>query len=104
LSTWKPDPKAFIFVNAIRSRIEELDMRGLAVKSFMGNTVAQSAHNSRMEESACCVVKNIGKPDAGKLHVRFDEGGQGETCSPLYPKPATFQKMTKVRQTPSRVN
>jgi hypothetical protein len=31
-------------------------------------------------------VKNIGKPDAGKLHVRFDEGGQGETCSLLYPK------------------
>jgi hypothetical protein len=29
-------------------------------------------------------VKNIGKPDAGKLHVRFDEGGQGETCSLLY--------------------
>jgi len=23
-------------------------------------------------------VKNIGKPDAGKLHVRFDEGGQGK--------------------------
>jgi hypothetical protein len=31
-------------------------------------------------------VKNIGKPDAGKLHVRFDEGGQGETCSLLYPQ------------------
>ena len=30
-------------------------------------------------------MKNIGKPDAGKLHVRFDEGGQGETCSLLYP-------------------
>ena len=30
-------------------------------------------------------MKNIGKPDAGKLHVRFDEGGLGETCSLLYP-------------------
>jgi len=26
-------------------------------------------------------IFNIGKPDAGKLHVRFDEGGQGEICS-----------------------
>ena len=30
-------------------------------------------------------VKNIGKPCAGKPHARFDEGGQGETCSLLYP-------------------
>jgi len=36
--------------------------------------------------NACLIVKNIGKPDAGKLHVRFDEGGQGETCSLLYLK------------------
>lgn len=27
-----------------------------------------------MEESACFQVKNIGKPYAGKPHVRFDEG------------------------------
>jgi len=27
------------------------------------------------EEGACFVVKNIGKPCAGKLHARFDEGG-----------------------------
>jgi hypothetical protein len=25
------------------------------------------------------IVKNIGKPDAGKLHVRFEEGGLGTT-------------------------
>ncbi|MHB8713786.1 MAG: DUF6701 domain-containing protein, partial [Trichloromonadaceae bacterium] len=43
--------------------------------------------NSGLDESACLVVKNIGKPDAGKPHVRFDEGGQGETCSLLYPSP-----------------
>jgi hypothetical protein len=30
-------------------------------------------------------VKNIGKPYAGKLHVRFDEGGQVRACSLLYP-------------------
>jgi hypothetical protein len=30
-------------------------------------------------------VKNIGKPCAGKPHARFDEGGQGNTCSLLYP-------------------
>ena len=29
-------------------------------------------------------MKNIGKPCAGKPHARFDEGGQGETCSLLY--------------------
>jgi len=47
--------------------------------------IVQSAHNSGLEEGACRVVKNIGKTDAGKLHVRFDEGGQGKTCSLLYP-------------------
>ncbi len=26
-------------------------------------------------------VKNIGKPCAGKPHARFDEEGQGRTCS-----------------------
>ena len=35
----------------------------------------QSANNSRLEESACRAVKNIGKPCAGKPHARFDEGG-----------------------------
>jgi len=30
-------------------------------------------------------VKNNGKPCAGKLHARFDEGGQAKTCPLLYP-------------------
>ena len=30
-------------------------------------------------------MKNNGKPCAGKLHARFDEGGQARTCSLLYP-------------------
>ena len=30
-------------------------------------------------------VKNIGKPCAGKLHARFDEGGQARACPLLYP-------------------
>ena len=30
-------------------------------------------------------MKNIGKPCAGKLHARFDEGGQARACSLLYP-------------------
>ena len=30
-------------------------------------------------------MKNIGKPCAGKLHARFDEGGQAHACSLLYP-------------------
>ena len=29
-------------------------------------------------------MKNIGKPCAGKPLARFDEGGQGKTCSLLY--------------------
>ena len=29
-------------------------------------------------------VKNIGKPCAGKLHARFDEGGQPKGCPLLY--------------------
>jgi len=45
----------------------------------------QSADDSGLDESACLTVKNIGKPCAGKPHARFDEGGQGETCSLLYP-------------------
>jgi len=31
-----------------------------------------------MGDSACLTVNNIGKPYAGKPHVRFDEGGQAE--------------------------
>ena len=30
-------------------------------------------------------VKNIGKPYAGKPHVRFDEGGLARACLLLYP-------------------
>src|SRR4030067_489707 len=40
----------------------------------------QRAGNQRMPS-----VKNSGKPYAGKLHVRFDEGGQAKACSLLYP-------------------
>ena len=29
-------------------------------------------------------MKSIGKPCAGKLHTRFDEGGQARACSLLY--------------------
>jgi len=45
----------------------------------------QSAGVSGLDEGALRVVKNIGKPCAGKPHARFDEGGQGNTCSLLYP-------------------
>ena len=38
---------------------------------------AYSTHKSRVSEFvyACLLVKNIGKPCAGKPHARFDEGG-----------------------------
>ena len=36
-----------------------------------------------MEEGACPVMKNIGKPCTGKPYARFDEGGQGDLLSTL---------------------
>jgi len=45
----------------------------------------QSADISRLGEGACLAMKNIEKPCAGEPHARFDEGGQGYTCSLLYP-------------------
>jgi hypothetical protein len=44
-------------------------------------------------------VKNIGKPCAGKPHARFDEGGQGDTCSLLYPE--FTPEFTRCRRTRS---
>jgi len=41
--------------------------------------------SDKRTQSACFAVKHIGKPFAGKLHARLVEGGQGETCSLLYP-------------------
>jgi hypothetical protein len=45
----------------------------------------QGFDNGRLEIGACLGVKNIGKPCAGKPHARFDEGGQLQNCSLLYP-------------------
>ena len=45
----------------------------------------QSRLNHSAEKCACLGVNNIGKPCAGKLHARFDEGGQAKDCSLLYP-------------------
>ena len=36
-----------------------------------------------MEEGACLVMKDIGKPCTGKPYARFDEGGQGNLLSTL---------------------
>ncbi len=38
--------------------------------------ILSRASKHRAGKCACLGVKNIGKPCAGKLHVRFDEGGQ----------------------------
>ncbi|MEA3223426.1 MAG: hypothetical protein U9P49_09735 [Thermodesulfobacteriota bacterium] len=38
----------------------------------------QEPDYSEMGDSACLTMNNIGKPYAGKPHVRFDEGGQAE--------------------------
>ena len=35
-----------------------------------------SANESRLEDGACHGIKNIGKPCAGELHTRVDEGEQ----------------------------
>ncbi len=50
---------------------------------------------SGLGESACLIVKNIGKPCAGKPQARFDEGGQGDTWSLLY---LIFLIFLKVRE------
>jgi hypothetical protein len=38
---------------------------------------ATASNFDPVDKRACLVVKNIGKPCAGKSHARFDEGGQG---------------------------
>ena len=56
--------------------------------------VIQGPDNGWLEIGACLGVKNIGKPCAGKPHARFDEGGQVQACSLLYPaKPPNFKKV-----------
>ena len=60
--------------------------------------ILSRANKRRTGKCACLGVKNIGKPCAGigvsrafakqklaKLHARFDEGGQAQACSLLYP-------------------
>ena len=50
-----------------------------------GATSSAAPVKQRMGKCACLGVKSIGKPCAGKLHARFDEGGQVNACSLLYP-------------------
>ena len=45
----------------------------------------QGSNSSGLALGACHGVKNFGKPCAGKLHARFDEGGQPTGCPLLYP-------------------
>ena len=47
--------------------------------------ILSRANKRRMGKCACLGVKNIGKPCAGQLHARFDEGGQARACPLLYP-------------------
>ena len=47
--------------------------------------ILSRANRRRMGKCACLSMKNIGKPCAGKLHARFDEGGQAQACPLLYP-------------------
>jgi hypothetical protein len=41
-------------------------------ETFSGDYISQGQEG----KLACLEVKMIGKPYAGKLHIRFDEGGQ----------------------------
>ena len=50
-----------------------------------GATSSAAPVKQRMGKCACLGVKSIGKPCAGKLHARFDEGGQARACPLLYP-------------------
>ena len=45
-------------------------------------TVSQS--EAENFTAIACEMKTAGKPDAGNLHVRFDEGEQAKACSLLY--------------------
>jgi hypothetical protein len=56
--------------------------REIGVHTFLEEL--ESSNSSGLEIGACQGVKNIGKPCAGKLHARFDEGGQARACSLLY--------------------
>ena len=47
--------------------------------------ILSRANRRRMGKCACLSMKNIGKPCAGKLHARFDEGGQAQACPLLHP-------------------
>ena len=49
-----------------------------------GATPLSRAGQRWLGKCACLGVKNIGKPCAGKLHARFDEGGQARVCPLLY--------------------
>jgi len=51
-----------------------------------GATSSVARVKRKSASCACLGVKNIGKPCAGKLHARFDEGGQARACSLLYPR------------------
>ena len=51
--------------------------------------ILSRANRRRMGKCACLSMKNIGKPCAGKLHARFDEGGQAQACPLLYPAAGT---------------
>ncbi|MDP1638520.1 MAG: transposase, partial [Candidatus Nitrotoga sp.] len=63
--------------------------------------VIQSSDNSRLEIGACLDMKNIGKPCAGKLHARFDEGGQARDCSLTLPEVSLGLPVLKLK-TPYR--
>ena len=61
-----------VFCYALNVRVRRRDILSRASKHGTG-------------KCACLGTKNIGKPCAGKLHARFDEGGQAQACPLLYP-------------------
>ena len=67
---------------AAQGQSQELRLRQVSQQIIVREVRSvQSADNSRLDESACSAVKNIGKPCAGEPHARFDEGGLVKTAT-----------------------
>ena len=68
----------------------------------VGATASIALAKHRMGKCACLGVKNIGKPCAGKPHVRFDEGGQARACFLLVRPAGRTYLEVKVLYTPGK--
>ena len=91
---------AYRLVRANKGRpgVDGINFADIAQKMGIDKSLSElSSGNGWLENGACLGVKNIGKPCAGKLHARFDEGGQARACPLLY---LSFVTLSFVRACP----